>query len=143
MNTHQNANKDDGQTPSEALVEQTRICMLQRKADRLQREVNALRAERRMDNHPCQAQGRCSMSIQWISVDDHLPEIEQNDIDDLHTSAPVIALTSERHAFRACRARWDDEQREWWAIEDFGGMSETTDTITHFVYYNDPIGGAA
>lgn len=49
MSLQSNANKDDGQTPSEALVEQTRICMLQRKADRLQREVNALRAERRAD----------------------------------------------------------------------------------------------
>lgn len=49
MNTQQNANKDDGLAQSEALVEQTRVCMLQRKADRLQREVNALRAERRAD----------------------------------------------------------------------------------------------
>ena len=62
MSLQSNANKDDGQTPSEALVEQTRVCMLQRKADRLQREVNALRAERRADKHDQQ---------EWVEHTDH------------------------------------------------------------------------
>lgn len=62
MNTQQNANKDDGKTPSEVLVEQTRVCMLQRKADRLQREVNALRAERRTDMQD---------EKEWVEHKDH------------------------------------------------------------------------
>lgn len=62
MSLQSKANKDDEQTPSEALVEQTRVCMLQRKADRLQREVNALRAERRADAQEQQ---------EWIEHKDH------------------------------------------------------------------------
>ena len=62
MSLQSKANKDDEQTPSEVLVEQTRVCMLQRKADRLQREVKALRAERRMDKQD---------EKEWVEHTDH------------------------------------------------------------------------
>ena len=62
MSLQSKANQDDGQTQSKALVEQTHINMLRRRADRLQREVDALRAERHMDTQDQQ---------EWIEHKDH------------------------------------------------------------------------